>query len=148
LRNIDRLILVWLSRLFPSVVDAIVIVSTQPFLFLGICREKLRQSPVSPSTNDLKVRYPSQSCRVALVTAIEPTGASVCIRPPGWSSGQWCVLGMALASRNRSDHHLARIQSDPCLQGQTSLAAQGVGIALELVLQPQPRVQGALRDQQ
>jgi hypothetical protein len=34
------------------------------------------------------------------------------------------------------------------LQGQTSLAVQGVGIALELLLQPQPRVQGALPDQQ
>jgi hypothetical protein len=29
LRNIDRLILVWLSRLFPSVVDAIVIVKPE-----------------------------------------------------------------------------------------------------------------------
>ena len=32
LRNIDRLILVWLSRLFPSVMDAIVIVKSETVL--------------------------------------------------------------------------------------------------------------------
>jgi hypothetical protein len=32
LRNIDRLILVWLSRLFPSVLDAIVIVKPETVL--------------------------------------------------------------------------------------------------------------------